>query len=194
MTMQLTQLQLTQPVAKLYAQRSSFAPDDVLHALHRFIQEDRFREIMPIDVVDYRHVTVGPVLLLVTHEAYVGLEREGGRIAHFYRQRRGSPEPAILAFRRAAAWALRTGRALDEALSGALALDPGELVVGCDDRLRAPNDAASFAALTPALDTLGGTLFDTPTITHVGEPKGGFRASVRGAATSLDELLLRLER
>ncbi len=186
-------MQLTQPIAKLYARRSDFAPDDVLRAFHRFIQEDRFRALMPIDVIDYRHVAVGPMMLLVTHDAYVGIEREGGRVGHFYRKRRGSPEPASAAFAGAAAWALRTGRALEEALSGTLALEPGELVLGCDDRLRAPNDAATFAALTPALETVGHALFDAPSLGHVGEPKGGFRASVRGAATSLDELLARLE-
>jgi hypothetical protein len=57
-------------------------------------------------------------------------------------------------------------------------------LLGCDDRLEAPNDAATFEIAKPALLALGAQLFatDDPTslaVSQAGEPRSAFRARLR---------------
>lgn len=66
--------------------------------LHRIIQQQA-GEPFPgldeiwIDVVDYRHVEDGPGLLLVSHDAYYGIEHNRRRSTLLYRRRRPAAGP-----------------------------------------------------------------------------------------------------
>ncbi|MSP25296.1 MAG: hypothetical protein EXR75_09065 [Myxococcales bacterium] len=194
-------MQIVQPTAQLFLREHAFATEAALAVFHRWIQEDRFAELVPIDVVDYSHIVDGPIVLLVTDAAYVGLVREAGRIGLAFRRRRGTPEPVGLAVAGALRWVLRAAIALEETLAAPVASAPNhtllfaptEFCVGCDDRLRAPNTPASFLAAQPQLEALGRRLYDTPELTATGDAKTGLRATIRGTATSLQALLLRLD-
>ncbi len=70
----------------------------LIPTLHRIIQQQA-SEPFPgldeiwIDVVDYRHVEDGPGLLLVSHDAYYGIEHNRRRSTLLYRRRRPAAGP-----------------------------------------------------------------------------------------------------
>lgn len=124
----------------------------VVLALHRIIQQELLDELL-VDVVDYSHVEGGPGVMLVAHEAHYAFGRASGRLALSYARKRGGAPTAEARARDALAKARAAARRLaeDEGLAGALRFVDDEIVVGVDDRLRAPNDDATLAALVPVL-------------------------------------------
>jgi hypothetical protein len=181
----------TQPTAQLFAASSDLTPRECIAVFHRWIQTKRFPEILLLDVADYSHVADGPVVLLVAHEGFLSLNREYGRLGLLWRERRGEPRAAGDGLRAAASMVLRAAQELERDAAGKIRFAPGELSVGFDDRLHAPNDAATLAALRPDLEALGTALYGRAEVTQGGDPKSCFRASLRGAATSLAELVTR---
>ena len=59
----------------------------LIPVFHRWIQEQQLDELM-IDVADYSHVTDGPSVLLVCHDAHYGLDYGGGELGLLYSRRR----------------------------------------------------------------------------------------------------------
>jgi len=126
----------------------------IVPVFHRFIREHAFDELM-IDVADYKHVKQGPGVVLVgdANDYYLD-EGEGRPGLLFSRKRHGAgPEGRL---REGFARALRACKLLEEApeLGGKLSFATDEILVRIPDRLRAPNEDASFAALSQELSAL----------------------------------------
>jgi len=126
----------------------------IVPVFHRFIREHAFDELM-IDVADYKHVKGGPGIVLVgdANDYYVD-EGEGRPGLLFSRKRHGAgPEGRL---REGFARALRACKLLEEApeLGGKLTFATDEILVRMPDRLRAPNDDATFAEVSQELTTL----------------------------------------
>lgn len=140
----------------------------LIPALHHMIQRQALGEIW-IDVVDYRHVGDGPGLLLVTHDAYYGIEHNRRRSALLYRRRR----PAVGDF----------GDLLQAAATRLLAfaetLSSGEMAAFAETR----TDAAGLADVTWGTDhwtlTLQDRLVD-PSSTEILGRVEGFQALLQG--------------
>jgi hypothetical protein len=135
---------------KLFARQGSEAPPSALiPALHGWIQRGALDEIL-IDVTDYSHVHEGPGVLLVAHAANYQVETSGGLGLRYARKRdgRGSLRERVTD----AVGRARTAAALlaeEPALGGKLGFDEGRLQIALCDRLAAPNDEATYAALAP---------------------------------------------
>ncbi len=181
-----------QPVAELCTASCELAPRECIAIFHRWIQSRRWPDVLLLDVADYSHVADGPVVLLVAHQGFLSLNRDYGRLGLLWRERRGEPRPAAEGLRAAVEMVLRAATELDRDAGGKIRFAPGELSVGFDDRLNAPNDAATFAALRPELDALGTALYGRADVTQGGDPKSCFRASLRGSAASLADLAARV--
>jgi hypothetical protein len=139
---------------------TAFDIETVVPVFHRFIREHAFDELM-IDVADYKHVKNGPGVVLVgdANDYYLD-EGEGRPGLMFSRKRHGSgPEGRL---REGFARALKACTLLEAApeLSGKLTFATDEILIRLPDRLRAPNDDASFAQasgdVSPLLDELYG--------------------------------------
>ncbi len=169
------------PAAKIFAEVCKPKTSDFIAVFHRFIQQRKLDALL-IDVADYTHVHHGPGVLLLAHEAYYGMDESGGRVGMLYRQRRGDPEPAGEALRRAARAAIGAAQLIEQELGGEVRFDTRELEVGFDDRLHAPNDGATFEKLRPALDGLAADLFGEATVTHLGDARAPFRARIVSSA------------
>lgn len=133
---------------------SDFDVEAIVPVFHRFIRERVFDELM-IDVADYKHVKNGPGIVLIgdANDYYfdVGEGRPG---LLFSRKRHGSgPEGRL---REGFARALRACKALEEApeLGGRIAFASDEILVRLPDRLRAPNDDATYAEASSELSGL----------------------------------------
>ena len=128
---------------------------------HRWIQEQALPGLL-IDVADYRHVTEGPGVVLVAHEAIYGLDEGGGWLGLLYNRRTehdAEPEEAAADAFRAALIACRKLEQ-EPAFSDTLQFDASACEVVVNDRALAPNDSATrarlLAVLEPLLDRLWG--------------------------------------
>ena len=130
---------------KLYLERSEhFELEALIPVFHRFIRDQVLKELL-IDVVDYSHVPDGPGVVLIGHGAdyYVGaLDGEYGLV---YSRKRGAPGPDARledALRRL----VNVARLLEQENGLGLRFKSAELSLRLTDRLRAPNDDATFAS------------------------------------------------
>jgi hypothetical protein len=163
---------------------------------HRWIRDSVLKELI-IDVVDYSHVANGPEVLMVGDAADYALDRGAGRIGLLYVGKRES-ETAEGPFALGLKKALNACRLL-EAETGPtvpLAFSSSELEIRVADRLRAPNDDATFERLLPSLRApleklYAGTQFE---LRRVGTPRDLFSVEVRAAgAPSIAELAQRAQ-
>lgn len=173
-------MEASQYCAKVFTTRYDVTPQALIEVFHKWIQTGRLADHMAIDVVDYSHVHEGPGVLLVTNEAYLGLDHAHGRPGLLYRARRGEISAAADGFRGALTHTLRAAALLQDDLPG-LTFDAAQLEVGADDRLRSPNDDATFEALRPELERLAAALGGAQ-ISRGSDSKGCFRASLTGGS------------
>jgi hypothetical protein len=185
-----------QPVAKLFLCAGAIEARDAIAIFHRWIQQQRLGSLLLIDVADYSHVADGAMVLLVAHEGQLSIDREwidgaSTRLGIMWRARRGEPTggEGLLA---AAKMALTAAAALEADAPGTVRFAAQEILLGFDDRLNAPNDAQTFAALRAELDMVAHQLYGHATMAQGEDAKSGFRVTLRGAVTSVRELLLRV--
>jgi hypothetical protein len=133
---------------------AAFELEAVVPVFHRFIREHAFDELM-IDVADYKHVHQGPGIALIGDaNDYFLDEGEGRPGLLFSRKRHGSgPEGRL---RESFARALKACTLLEAApeLGGKLTFATDEISIRLPDRLRAPNDDATFAEVSAEVSAL----------------------------------------
>jgi hypothetical protein len=113
----------------------------------------RALDLVLLDVADYTHVPHGPGVMLVAHEATFALDRADGRFGLRAQQRRpveGSARDAV-AVTLHQALTVADRLEADRRLRGRLSFDRSRFRVEANDRLRAPNNDASFDALAAAV-------------------------------------------
>lgn len=160
---------------------------------HRWIRDNVLGELL-VDVVDYSHVANGPEVVLLGHASDYMLDRQGGRLGLLYASKREPATdegPFIPALRRALRACLLLER---EQGPEPLAFRSDELVLRINDRLRAPNDDATFRRLEPELKAAFERLYAGAgfELSRVGEPRDLLSIQVRSAsAPPLGELARR---
>ena len=144
---------------------AAFELETVVPVFHRFIREHAFDELM-IDVADYKHVHHGPGIALVGDaNDYFLDEGEGRPGLLFSRKRHGSgPEGRL---REGFARALKACTLLEAApeLGGKLTFATNEILLRLPDRLRAPNDDATFAEVSGEVSALLDKLYGAGSVT-----------------------------
>jgi hypothetical protein len=180
---------------KIYLTPESTRSLDVEAAVpvfHRWIKQRLLPELT-IDVANYQHVPQGPGVVLIGHGSDYFLDEGEGRPGLLHNRKRAGLPPG----ERLADLARRTLNAAallekDLALTGKIKFATDELLFRVNDRLAAPNNDATFAALKPELDAFAQTIYGGPCdLTRVGGPKELFAVRIKGAggatlATLLD--------
>ena len=143
---------------KLYAEAATFPPISAfVEVFHAWIKASTSGEPM-IDVADYAHVHDGPSVLFCGHESDYVIDAGEGRVGLLYRRKRapavdprsdGGDERLTDSLRRMLAAAEKLEA--EPKLAG-LRFDRNEMQIVLVDRLRAPNDAETFARLKPAIE------------------------------------------
>jgi len=173
-----------------------FPARELVPVFHRWIQTGALPGHLLIDVADYDHVPEGPGILLVAHEANLGLDLIGGQLGLLYYRKQPLAGDLAARLRACAGIALQACRMLERepALGGRLRFNAGQLELFANDRLRAPNAAATYDALQPTLDALLRTLYGDAkcTVTRPTDARSRFGVSVSGPAATVDQLLSRL--
>lgn len=170
---------------------------DVVPVFHGWIRDGAIPDHLLVDVGDYEHVPDGPGIVLVAHEGNFGLDDMGGRRGLLYNRKTPLPGADLGARLAACATiALRACRLLerDEALAGRFRFAGGAIELFANDRLRAPNEPATYAAFQPALDAFTRALYGGApcTIERPADPRARFGVRIAGPDTSVDQLLSRL--
>ena len=171
---------------------SSFIP-----VFHRWIQEDKL-EGMLVDVAEYSHVSQGPGLILIAHEANYSVDEADGKRGFLYSQKR-TPEKSQqdhlkTAFRRT----LKACSLLEKEpeAAGKMKFAVSHLQVFVNDRLEAPHGSQSLGKLEEALQPFLSWLYEGEKylFLHEKDPRKrtGFEIKF-GNAPSLETLLRQLE-
>jgi hypothetical protein len=171
------------------------APDgfelaSVVPVFHKWIQNQSLPGHLLIDVADYMHVEDGPGVVLVSHEANIGLERQAGEFGLTYLRKRpfGTTFSDRVITTARSAWA--AAAMLQSDVPG-VRFAADRLQVRLLDKLSAPNDAATARQVLPELERVFGGLFGAPVrVHHHPDPLKHFEATVEtGSSPSLSDLL-----
>lgn len=183
---------------KLYTDRATgISPEAFVAVFHSWIKKKLLPELM-IDVANYAHVPKGPGVALIGHGNDYFIDEGEGRLGLLYSRKRGAPEPGQRVadtFRRTLHAASLIENDASLAAGGAkVRFRTDELQLRINDRLGAPNDDATFAALQPELDGFCRELFGAPCdVTRAGNAKSLFTVKIATSAkTDVATLLGRL--
>jgi hypothetical protein len=134
--------------------------DPVIPVFHSWIQQQVADELL-LDVADYRHVQSGPGIVLIGHEADYGLDNADGRLGVRYNRKailEGSNQDRLAQAARAAVAASQRLQQ-DTRLDGKCNFNGRDIEIFVNDRLLAPNNAATREALRPEFRAFGKKLF-----------------------------------
>ena len=125
---------------------------DLIPVFHRWIREHAVEGVL-VDVADYSHLPQSPGVVLVAHEADWAVDAAEGPLGLLYVRK--APRPGDLRARIAGAFKAAREACVklqsDPALGGRLKFRAAEGLFIANDRLLAPNDAATWEALRPDL-------------------------------------------
>lgn len=168
--------------AKLYARNPEVVVADAYVPLfHGWIQA-RGLDGVPIDVADYKHVPDGPGIMLIGHEADRSIDFGEGRPGVVYQRKRDLGGTLEERFALTLEAVDRTAADIEaDPAAGGVVFDRDEILVRINDRLAAPNDDDTLAAIGPALEAALARVRPgrTATVVRVADdPKGPFVARV----------------
>ena len=113
------------------------------------------------DVADYSHIHSGPGILLVSHEANISMDNTGGRLGLLYNRKQplsgSNKEKLHFVFKSALEFCRRIEE--EPALQGKIKFGGNEFLFLINDRLLAPNSAATFRAVSPDLEKIAKALY-----------------------------------
>jgi hypothetical protein len=153
----------------------AIALTDAVPVFHRWIKDSVTPEML-IDVADYAHVSAGPGVLLIGHEANYSLDDRDNRPGLLYNRKApldGTFQTRLAQAHRAALDAC--GRLENEPeFRGKLKFDRNAIEVFVNDRLLAPNNDETWRGLKPELESF----FAGFLIERQGEARDLFRVAV----------------
>jgi hypothetical protein len=167
----------------------------IVPLFHGWIQRQALHGHLLVDVADYSHVPNGPGVMLISHEANVGLDESGGRLGLFYARKR--PLGGTLAQRldTVLGATLQACQLLEaDTSAGTIRFRTNEVSLRLLDRLEAPNNDQTLAQVRPDLESLLTTLYGGPAkITRTADSRLPFELRVSTETSpTVDQMLQRL--
>jgi hypothetical protein len=153
----------------------AFELADAIPVFHQWIRDSVCPEML-IDVADYRHVSAGPGVLLIGHEANYSFDDRESRLGLLYNRKAVLDGTFQSRLAQAHGAALEACKRLEQEapFRGKLRFDRNAIEVFINDRLLAPNNEDTWKALRPELEKF----FAGFTIQRRGEPRDLFRVSL----------------
>ena len=188
-------MQLQHVNVKLYIQNPNEASLELLiPVFHSWIENRAPQDELLIDVADYTHVPAGPGVVLIGHEGNYSVDNTGNRLGIRYNRKAvldGSNQDRLTQATRAALGASKRLEA-EPRLNGKFRFDGQGIEVFINDRLLAPNNAATREAFDADFRIFFGKLFreEEYSISYSTDPRSLFTAFVKTARPfSVEELL-----
>lgn len=163
---------------------------------HRWIRDDQLgKDVLLIDVADYRHVPDGPGVMLVAHGAQWRLDEADGQPGLLFARKRDEPGDAAGKLAEAFRHALTACQLLEkEPTLPAARFRADRAHITIMSRLSAAGDAAGFAAFEPAVRAFAAAIYPGAelAIEQVNQPREALTVELRATeAPSAAELLAR---
>jgi hypothetical protein len=170
---------------KLLLQNSADARlEPLIPVFHSWIETQNGDELL-IDVADYTHVPAGPGIVLIGHQGNYSVDNTGNRLGVRYNRKAVVDGGNQESLAQAARSALSACRRLEEEprLNGKFRFNGQEIEIFVNDRLIAPNNAATREALDADLRNFAGKLFRGKeySISYGDDPRSLFTAFVRSS-------------
>ena len=167
--------------------------EPLIPIFHGWIQDKVFEERL-LDIADYRHVHNGPGVILIGLEGDYSVDNADGRLGVRYNRKAGFAGSNQDRLKQAARAALNACRLLeaDAALGGKLRFDGQTMEMFINDRLLAPNNEATRAAVETELRNFSGSFFGEVgySLSFNREPRHLLSATVKTSAIfSVPDLL-----
>jgi hypothetical protein len=134
--------------------------DPVIPVFHSWIQQQVADELL-LDVADYRHVQAGPGIVLIGHEADYSLDNAENRLGVRYNRKailEGNNQDRLTQAARSALAACQRLQQ-DTRLNQKLNFNGQDIEIFINDRLQAPNTAATREAVRTEFDAFAKKLF-----------------------------------
>jgi hypothetical protein len=169
---------------------------DFIQVFHQWIQNQTLSGTL-IDVADYSHVQQGPGILLITHAGNYAVDDHDGRRGLSYYSKRELAGDLLQRIREVTRRVLQACVLLEQEprFAGKLRFNAGELELFANDRLAAPNNADTAAAIGPVVQAWLGSLHPGRECGCEYRSDGRDRFSMRlnsGVTATAEELLGRL--
>ncbi len=119
---------------------------------HQWIQQHALPDHLLIDVAAYQHVKEGPGVLLVAHEANISADYDAGKLGLLYFRKQPLAGDFVQRLGVVLGYAQQCAKVLEAAMAGKISFDFNHFRLRIHDRLLAPNDAETLAALRPAVE------------------------------------------
>jgi hypothetical protein len=170
----------------------SLASEAFIPVFHAWIKNHTLPELM-VDVANYAHVPHGPGVVLIGHGTDYGFDEAEDRKGLLFNRKRQAPAPEERlqdTFRRTLHAAVLLEK--DPAFGGQLKFATDEFLLRFNDRLLAPNNDATWAAVSPEIEAFATKLFGAGqfSLARTGEPRQLFGVTIKcKAPASLAALL-----
>ena len=166
-----------------------------IHIFHSWIQAS---DGVYYDLADYSHIHAGPGMVLIAHEANIGMDNAGNRLGLLYSQKQtlegSNCEKLHRVFKSALEYCRRIEK--ESSLQGKLKFRGDEVLFLINDRLLAPNTDETFGEIKPDLEKLAEVVFGGANfvLKHDKDPKGRFSVQIKTpVALGIETLLKNLE-
>jgi hypothetical protein len=187
-------MQLQHVNVKLLVQKTGEVDlEPLIPVFHSWIENQNGDELL-IDVADYTHVPDGPGIVLIGHEGNYSVDNTGNRLGVRYNRKAvldGSNQDCLTQATRAALTACRRLE-VEPRLGGKIRFNGQDIEIFVNDRLVAPNNAATRQAFDADFQLFSRKLFRGKeySISYGQDPRSLFTAFLKAAQPmSVAELL-----
>jgi hypothetical protein len=167
--------------------------EPLIPVFHSWIENQNGDELL-IDVADYTHVPAGPGVVLIGHEGNYSVDNTANRLGVRYNRKAsvdGNNQDRLAQAARAALTAFQRLET-EPRLGGKIAFNGRDIEIFVNDRLLAPNNAATRESMDADVRLFSQRLFRGTqySITYGEDPRSLFTAFVKAAQPfSVSELL-----
>jgi hypothetical protein len=178
-------MQLQHVNVKLLLQNSQgLSLEPLIPVFHSWIENQNGDELL-IDIADYTHVPAGPGVVLIGHEGNYSVDNTDDRLGVRYNRKaelNGGNQNVLAQAMRSALTACQRLES-EPRLGGKFHFNGQDIEIFINDRLIAPNDAASHKSLDPDFQLFSEKLFKGQeySIDYDMDPRALFTAKVKAA-------------
>lgn len=177
-------MQATKFQVKLYTKAGDLELDKLIPVFHEWIRAKKIPDELLIDVADYAHVPQGPGVVLIGHQSDYYLDVADDRPGLLYSRKRGFEGDFQSGIDDAFRRTLRACQLLEQESALGFEFGTDEVFFRVQDRLRAPNEEATYEAYKPALERASTAFFGgTPALERLGTEREPFAVRIRTGST-----------
>jgi len=132
----------------------SLEAEPLIAVFHRWIREEVLPDHLLIDVADYRHVPEGPSIIIVGHQAQLGLDESAPGAGFLYTPRRDGLGDAASKVRDSLGWAARCAALLEKEAGYQGGFSANDVFIAIRARATTPDTVASSKELAGSIAEL----------------------------------------